>query len=64
LNCFIGELIGTFVLVLCVVLSSKVYPENVPFFMGIVLFCICLAIGGATGNAVNPARDLVPRICH
>jgi glycerol uptake facilitator protein len=64
MNCFIGEFIGTFVLVLCVELSSKVYPENVPFFMGIVLFTICLAIGGATGNAVNPVRDFVPRLCH
>lgn len=44
--------------------GEKVNNDNVPFFMGIVLFSICLAIGGATGNAVNPARDLVPRLCH
>ncbi len=34
------------------------------FPVGIVVFSIGLSLGGTTGYAINPARDLAPRIAH
>jgi len=64
---FMTELIGTFVLVLGVLLMSK--PEMklgaldaLP--VGLLVLAIGLSLGGPTGYAINPARDLGPRIMH
>jgi glycerol uptake facilitator protein len=35
-----------------------------PFLWGILVWGIGLALGGPTGYAINPARDLGPRIAH
>ncbi|MEI9894302.1 MAG: aquaporin [Chthoniobacter sp.] len=35
-----------------------------PFLVGGVVWAIGLSLGGATGYAINPARDLAPRIAH
>lgn len=35
-----------------------------PFAVGILVCAIGLSLGGTTGYAVNPARDLMPRIAH
>jgi glycerol uptake facilitator protein len=35
-----------------------------PFLVGILVFSIGLSLGGPTGFAINPARDLGPRIMH
>eukprot|EP01042_Synura_sphagnicola_P035148 gene35148-45041_t len=35
-----------------------------PFFWGIVVWALGLSLGGPTGYAINPARDLGPRIAH
>ncbi len=35
-----------------------------PFAVGILVFGIGLSLGGPTGYAINPARDLGPRIVH
>lgn len=35
-----------------------------PFFIGLLVFAIGLSLGGPTGYAINPARDLGPRIVH
>ena len=74
---FFSELIGTFVLVLGVLLitlpefqlegmqSTKVGLGSlgaVP--VALVVFVIGLSLGGTTGYAINPARDLGPRIVH
>ena len=75
---FFSELTGTFVLVLGVLLvtlpefqieginsSTKVGLGSlgaVP--VALVVFVIGLALGGTTGYAINPARDLGPRIIH
>ncbi len=35
-----------------------------PLLIGLVVFAIGLSLGGPTGYAINPARDLGPRIAH
>src|SRR5436189_249359 len=35
-----------------------------PFLVGIIVWAIGLSLGGPTGYAINPARDLGPRIAH
>ncbi|GJM33386.1 MAG: putative glycerol uptake facilitator protein [Saprospiraceae bacterium] len=69
----ISEIIGTFVLVLAVLYLFEV-PEKAdsgavaslsgPFAVALVVFAIGLSLGGPTGYAINPARDLGPRIMH
>lgn len=69
----ITEIIGTFVLVLGVVAILR--PDNMipgsgfkegfqPCVVGIMVWAVGLSLGGATGYAINPARDLGPRIAH
>ena len=36
----------------------------VPLLVGLLVFAIGLSLGGPTGYAINPARDLGPRIIH
>jgi glycerol uptake facilitator protein len=36
----------------------------VPLLVGLLVFAIGLSLGGPTGYAINPARDLGPRIAH
>lgn len=35
-----------------------------PFLVGLLVFSLGLSLGGPTGYAINPARDLGPRIAH
>ncbi|MCY3630593.1 MAG: aquaporin family protein [Bacteroidota bacterium] len=63
----LSEIIATFVLVFAVL--YLVEPEvglgaldAIP--VGIVVLAIGLTLGGTTGYAINPARDLSPRIVH
>lgn len=35
-----------------------------PLLVGLIVFSIGLSLGGPTGYAINPARDLGPRIAH
>jgi len=35
-----------------------------PFLVGILVWAIGLSLGGPTGYAINPARDLGPRLAH
>lgn len=41
-----------------------VQPGNGALFVGFLIILLGMATGGATGNALNPARDLGPRIAH
>ena len=63
----VSEIIGTFVLVFAVLYIVE--PDiglgaldAAP--VGLVVLVIGLCLGGTTGYAINPARDLSPRIVH
>ncbi len=67
----LSEIIGTFVLVVCVatIFSKKVAHGGPaaglgPYLVGVLVWAVPLSLGGTTGYAINPARDLGPRIMH
>ena len=62
----ISEIIGTFVLVFGVyaVISNEIAPGLAALLIGFLVWAIGLSLGGTTGYAINPARDLAPRIAH
>jgi glycerol uptake facilitator protein len=67
----LSETIGTFVLVLgaAAIFSKRVAMAGPaaalgPFLVGVLVWAIGLSLGGTTGYAINPARDLGPRIAH
>ena len=61
---FATEAIGTFVLVLWVVVSGETPTKLGPLAVGLLIVGIGASLGGPTGYAINPARDLGPRIAH
>jgi glycerol uptake facilitator protein len=67
----IAEVIGTFVLVFvaAAISSDNLSPNGLapgfgPFLVGLLVWGIGLSLGGPTGYAINPARDLGPRLAH
>jgi glycerol uptake facilitator protein len=69
----ISEIIGGFALVLA--LLAVISPRNFvpgsdlakgfgPVLVGVIVMAIGVSLGGPTGYAINPARDLGPRIAH
>ena len=71
------EVVGTFVLVYAVLLmSDPVFAVDEfrevtvglgsigALRVGLIVFAIGLSLGGTTGYAINPARDLGPRLAH
>jgi glycerol uptake facilitator protein len=72
----ITEIVGTFVLVFGVLgiganagvvggdLSAVIATGLNPLLVGLLVLGIGLSLGGPTGYAINPARDLGPRIAH
>jgi glycerol uptake facilitator protein len=46
------------------VLATALGGALVPLLIGLLVFGIGLSLGGPTGYAINPARDLSPRIAH
>jgi glycerol uptake facilitator protein len=64
----ITEIIGTFLLVfgvLAIVANEAPGTSGlVPLLVGLLVLAIGLSLGGPTGYAINPARDLGPRIMH
>jgi glycerol uptake facilitator protein len=67
----LSEIIGTAVLVLGALAISKHFNDDKgwangagPMLVGVVVWSIGLSLGGPTGYAINPARDLGPRIAH
>jgi len=76
---FFAEAIGTAVLVFGVLAIganagdmvggeidlSAVFSSGInPMLVGVLVWAIGLCLGGPTGYAINPARDLGPRIAH
>ena len=66
---FICETIATFFLmfVIWMIFSKPVgtlVPGYGPYIVGILILALGLSLGGPTGYAMNPARDLGPRIAH
>jgi len=67
----LSEVVGTFVLVL---VAGAIFSKAVaatgpvaglgPYLVGSLVWGIGLSLGGTTGYAINPARDLGPRIAH
>jgi glycerol uptake facilitator protein len=64
----VTEIIGTFVLVFCVLAFTITNVFSAPniggLIIGLLILSIGLSLGGPTGYAINPARDLGPRIMH
>ena len=68
---FMSEVIATFALVFVVfaIFSKKVGIAGPvvglgPYLVGSLVWGVGLSLGGPTGYAINPARDLGPRIAH
>ena len=63
---FICEFIATFILMFAIMLiGANKYADGLgPIAVGILILGMGLSFGGPTGYALNPARDLGPRIMH
>lgn len=67
----VSEIIATFVLVF---VAGAIFSKSVaaagpaaglgPYLVGSLVWGIGLSLGGPTGYAINPARDLGPRVAH
>lgn len=62
----VSELFGTFILVLGLLfIGANEFTEGLnPLVVGLLIVVIGMSLGGTTGYAINPARDLGPRIAH
>lgn len=68
---FVSEMLGTFILVFVV---GAIFSKNSagpglaqgigPYLVASLVWGIGLSLGGTTGYAINPARDLGPRTMH
>lgn len=61
---FLSEFLGTFALVFVAGTLGSINTGMGPFSVGFLVWAIGMSLGGSTGYAVNPARDLGPRIAH
>lgn len=75
---FVSEFIGTFALIFIALSVGKVSLGEAtaagdspvvigflrPSMVGLIVWAIGLSLGGTTGYAINPARDLGPRLAH
>lgn len=73
-----SEIIGTFLLVFGIMaigsnadhlgkgidLADAFSNAFAPMLVGLLVFAIGMSLGGPTGYAINPARDLGPRVAH
>ena len=61
---FVSEVIGTFVLVFVIMAFGDHTASIGPLAVTVLVWSIGMSLGGTTGYAINPARDLGPRIIH
>ncbi|HMR17176.1 MAG TPA: MIP/aquaporin family protein, partial [Mariniflexile sp.] len=71
---FLSEVLGTFVLILTILYFTDATITDTQTVVGLgsvgalpvafLVWSIGLSLGGTTGYAINPARDLGPRIVH
>ncbi|WP_026631995.1 MIP/aquaporin family protein [Dyadobacter alkalitolerans] len=71
---FMSEFIATIILIIGIVAigyAGTSDPERggipsgfAPYLVGMLVWSIGLSLGGTTGYAINPVRDLGPRIAH
>ena len=60
----VTEVIGTFVLVYVILQFGNTPSEVGPLAVALLVVGIGASLGGPTGYAINPARDLGPRVAH
>ena len=60
------EVIGTFALTFgaLAIGANTLAPGMGPLGVGLLVVVVGMSLGGPTGYAINPARDLGPRIAH
>ncbi|UYG00695.1 MULTISPECIES: MIP/aquaporin family protein [unclassified Halomonas] len=60
----VTEIIGTFVLIFVIIMFGNTPSGLGPLAVALLVVSIGASLGGPTGYAINPARDLGPRIAH
>ncbi len=62
----VSEIIATAVLTMALLfIGTNKFTDGLnPLVVGLLIVSIGLSLGGTTGFAINPARDLGPRIAH
>jgi len=62
----LSEILGTWMLLFLIMsIGANNYTNGInPMIIGLIILLIGLGIGSTTGFAINPARDLGPRIMH
>ena len=61
---FLSEFLATALAIVALGSFCAIRTVLGPFVVGILVWSIGLSLGGTTGYAINPARDLGPRIAH
>ncbi|WP_175955065.1 MIP/aquaporin family protein [Schaalia sp. Marseille-Q2122] len=60
----VTEIVGTAMLILWIYVSGYTESAMGPLGVALIIVVIGNSLGGPTGYAINPARDLGPRVAH
>src|SRR5699024_1956770 len=60
----VTQLIATFVLIFVIIMFGNTPHQLGPLAVALLVLAIGASLGGPTGYAINPARDLGPRLAH